>query len=61
MRLATVVLQVVIAFVLTASFMPIVLVNVPASREPAAGSLLAAGMLAGLFAVIWALWPRRRR
>ncbi len=61
MRIATLLLQALVAFVLTASFMPIVLVTVPAARNPTAGPVLGGGMLVVLFAIIWLVWPRKRR
>ena len=61
MRIATTLLQLLIAFVLTATFMPIVLVAVPATRNSTTGPVVGAGMLVLLFAVLWMVWPRRRR
>jgi hypothetical protein len=61
MRIATVLLQVLIAFVLTAAFLPIVLVSVPATRDPTAGPVLGVSMLVVLFGIVWLVWPRRRR
>ena len=59
MRLGTMLLQLLIAFVLTATLLPLVLVTMPAARSPTAGPLLGVGMLVCLFAVIWLVWPRR--
>ncbi|HUG91496.1 MAG TPA: hypothetical protein VML55_11710 [Planctomycetaceae bacterium] len=60
MRIAIVVLQFLIAFVLTASLMPMLMVMVPAVQEPATGGALALTMLVGIFAVTWLVWPRKR-
>jgi len=61
MRIATVLMQVLIAFVLTASTLPVILVAVPAARDPVAGPVLGGGLLVVIFAVVWLVWPRRRR
>jgi hypothetical protein len=60
MRIATVLLQLLIAFVLTASFMPVVLVAVPAARDGTTGSVAAGLMMAALFVILALAWPRRR-
>ena len=59
--MTTMLLQLLIAFVLTATFLPIVLVTVPAARDGTIGPLVGVAMLVLLFGVTWALWPRRRR
>ena len=60
MRLGTLLLQLLIAFILTASFMPFVLVTLPVTRSATAGPVLGVGMLVSLFVVIWLVWPKRR-
>ena len=60
MRFAIVLLQLFIAFVLTATFMPVLLVTVPATRSATAGPALGGAMLVVLFGIIWLIWPRRR-
>ena len=53
--------QFVLSFVITASVMPIVLVNSPAAREGPIGMTIAAVILMATFAVLWLIWPRRKR
>jgi len=61
MQIATMLLQVLIAFVLTALAMPVILVAVPATRDSVVGPVLGGGLLVVLFGIIWLVWPRRRR
>jgi hypothetical protein len=55
------IVQFVLALVVTASVMPIVLVNSPAAREGPIGMAIAGTILIGSFAVLWLVWPRRKR
>jgi hypothetical protein len=41
--------------------MPIVLVNSPAAREGPIGMAIAGTILIASFAVLWLVWPRRKR
>jgi hypothetical protein len=61
MRVLTIVLQAVIAFVLTASLMPFVLVSIPATRGPAVGVTVVSTLALASFALVWLVWPRKRR
>jgi hypothetical protein len=61
MRFAILVVQFVVALVVTASLMPVLLATVPAVRDPTAGASTAAGVLIVSFAVIAFVWPKNRR
>jgi hypothetical protein len=60
MRYLIVLLQVVLAFVLTASVMPVLLVTVPAAREGRFGLVLSAAAMVIAFVLLRLVWPRRR-
>jgi multisubunit Na+/H+ antiporter MnhF subunit len=57
----TLVLQAAIAFVLTASVMPFVLVTVPETRDRVVGLPVVGGLALASFLVVWVVWPRKRR
>jgi hypothetical protein len=60
--LLIVIVQVAIAVFLTASVMPLVLVNVPAAQvQPRLGVGIMAGICAVIFAAIAFIWPWRRK
>jgi hypothetical protein len=61
MRIGTVLLQLLIAFVLAATFVPVILVLAPSARDPVAGPALGGGLLLVFFGVVWLVWPRSRR
>lgn len=52
--------QFILAVIVTASVMPIVLVKAPAAREGPMGMSIAAAILVTTFAVLWLIWPRRK-
>jgi hypothetical protein len=52
--------QFALSFIITASIMPIVLVNAPAAREQPVGLTIASVILVVTFAVLWLIWPRRK-
>jgi hypothetical protein len=61
MRFAILVVQLVIALVVTASLMPVLLATIPAVRDPTAGASTALGLLIVCFALIAMVWPKQRR
>jgi hypothetical protein len=52
--------QFILAVIVTASVMPIVLVQAPAAREGPMGMSIAVAILVATFAVLWLVWPRRK-
>lgn len=60
MRLATVVLQLIVTFIITASVLPPLLFAVPQLQEGRAGVAAAAVTMVVVFGVLMAIWPRRR-
>jgi hypothetical protein len=60
MRLFVLILQLALALVVTAAVMPLLLVGVPAAREPAIGLALMAVIALSSFAVLALVWPKRR-
>ncbi len=58
MKVGNVVLMVIASLLVTATVMPLVLVNVPAARNDKIGMALMGGMVIATFGVIWAIWSR---
>ena len=54
------VIQLVLSLIVTASVMPVVLVNAPAAREGPIGITIASVILVTTFALLWLVWPRRK-
>jgi hypothetical protein len=54
------VIQLLLSLIITASIMPVVLVNAPAAREGPIGITIASVILVATFAVLWLIWPRRK-
>lgn len=52
--------QFILAVVVTASVMPIVLVKAPAAREGPMGMSIAVVILITTFVLLWLVWPRRK-
>ena len=61
MRALIVFVQVLVSLLLTASFMPIVLVTIPAAQEEGAGLAMMGGLFVVLLVLIMLVWPKRRK
>ena len=59
-RVLTLVLQVIISLLITASTMPVLLFTIPQVRDDRIGLGLAVGVFALAFLVLWLVWPRRK-
>lgn len=60
MRMAVLVLQLVLTFVLTALVMPALLFSIPAARNDRLGLALMSGTAVLVFVILRLVWPRRR-
>jgi hypothetical protein len=56
-----VIVQVVLAVVLTCLVLPVFVVSVPAMRNAAVGYSVMGGTIVGMFALIRTAWPRRKQ
>lgn len=60
MRILIIVVQLLISVFVTATVMPVVLVNVPAAQNDKVGRGIMAAILAVTFLLVALVWPRKK-
>jgi hypothetical protein len=60
MRIPHMVGQVIVTFAVAAVIIPLVVVAVPATKDPTMGLVAVACVFGGVFGVLRAVWPRPR-